>query len=393
MSNWFKKYWLTHQVLDSLAAIVTTIFVDFYIWQATGDINAILKFNLGLFIVYPLTVLIGSLLSEFLSLKMAQVLAKIFQILFAFSLVIFGQNLISDPLLFGLLAGLVNGFSFAVSDIISAKIPSDQRLSLNSSIKAGVILVGIITPPLFSFLVEVQQSFTTLFTLAAVVYIGLLVTTLFVNLPQLDGNFNLLSIFSFPGTNPEKGILLKSAFLTGIKNSIHYSLITVLTLNFIGSFTGWGWFKLIISLFSFILAFFYRRLQIAKTSILSLGLGAVIYLAGSIFFATNFNLIGIYVFTFSIAIFDVLFGLGHSATMARLTELDSSPQDLTSEYTFFTALFTSLGTLLPLALLYYFSFDLADPSVFLVLVVAIGLIPFSILKVMSRSFHLTHQQT
>lgn len=392
MSDLFKKYWLAHQVLNRLASVATTVFVDFYIWQVTGDLNAILKFNLGLFLIYPLAVFLGSLLSEFLSLKFTQVLAKLLQFIFAGSLLLLGLDLIATPFIFGLLAGLVTGISFAVADTVSAKVPPQERLSLNSSIKTGIVLVGIIIPPLFSFLVDTYQSFNIPFTVAAFTYLSLALVSLFVAFPALDGNFNLKEVFSFPGNNPEKGILLKSAFLTGIKDSIHFSLITILTLNFIGSLTGWGWFTLVVSLFSLVLAIVYRRLQVAKTSIISLGLGAVIYLAGSIFFATNFNLFGIYVFVFSIAIFDILFGLGHSSTMSRLTDLDTSPQDLSAEYTFFVSLFTSLGALIPLGLLDYFHFDLTDPSVFLVLVVVIGLIPFSILKVMSGSFYLTHQQ-
>ena len=393
MSSLFKKYWFTHQVLNRLASVAMTIFVDFYIWQVTGDLNAILKFNLGLFCIYPLAVFLGSLLSEFLSLKFTQIIAKLLQFTFAMALLLLGLDLIASPFIFGLLAGIVTGVSFAVADTVSAKVPPQERLDLNSSIKTGLVLVGIIIPPSFSLLVDTYQNFNIPFAVAALIYLSFALVSFFVPFPSLDGSFDLKEVFSFPGNNPEKKVLLKSAFLTGIKDSIHFSLITILTLNFIGSITNWGWFTLVISLFSLVLAFAYRRLQIAKTSIISLGLGAIIYLAGSIFFATNFNLIGIYVFTFSIAIFDILFGLGHSATMSRLTDLDTSPQDLSAEYTFFVSLFTSLGTIIPLGLLEYFKFDLADPTVFLVLVIGIGLIPFSILKVMSSSFYLTHQQS
>jgi|GEM_PF-2394366 len=393
MSSLFKKYWFTHQVLNRLASVAMTIFVDFYIWQVTGDLNAILKFNLGLFCIYPLAVFLGSLLSEFLSLKFTQIIAKLLQFTFAMALLLLGLDLIASPFIFGLLAGIVTGVSFAVADTVSAKVPPQERLDLNSSIKTGLVLVGIIIPPSFSLLVDTYQNFNIPFAVAALIYLSFALVSFFVPFPSLDGSFDLKEVFSFPGNNPEKKVLLKSAFLTGIKDSIHFSLITILTLNFIGSITNWGWFTLVVSLFSLVLAFAYRRLQIAKTSIISLGLGAVIYLAGSIFFATNFNLIGIYVFTFSIAIFDILFGLGHSATMSRLTDLDTSPQDLSAEYTFFVSLFTSLGTIIPLGLLEYFKFDLADPTVFLVLVIGIGLIPFSILKVMSSSFYLTHQQS
>ena len=207
----------------------------------------------------------------------------------------------------------------------------------------------------------------------------------------MDGEFSLAEVFKFPGTNPEKRILLKSAFLSGLKDSIHYSLIGVLTLNFIGSLTGWGWFNLALSVFSLILVLIYKGLKISKQSIISLGLGAIVFLVGSAYFAYDFSLTGIYVYAAAVAIFEVFYGFGITGTMAKLTDLDVNEKDLSAEYTFFTTLFTSIGLIIPIAFLNYFQVDLKDPAMFLGVVIFSALVPFTILKVMSKSFHLTHQ--
>jgi MFS transporter, YQGE family, putative transporter len=390
MSNKFKLYWISHQVLGYLASISTTIFVDFYIWENTKSISSILKFNLGLFLIYPLAVLVGSLLVETLGLKLSQIVAKTSQAIFVFLLLFLGVRLISDPLVFGILAGLVLGTAFAPADVIAAKIDPTIRLDINSKIKAGTITAGIIFPPVFSLLVDQQGTFTVPFTIALFVYLLLLVTSLFVSFPEVDGKFNLKEIFSFPGNNPEKGILLKSAFLTGLHNSIHYSLIGVLLLSFIGSLTSWGWFKLGLSIFSLILVLIYKKLKVSNQSILSLGLGALVFLLGSAYFAYNFALLGVFVYAIAIAIYEVFYGFGITGAMTRLTELDVSGEDLSSEYTFFTSLFTSIGLILPIAFLNYFQVDLQDPTMFIAVLIFIAFIPFTILKVMSKSFHLTH---
>ena len=77
--------------------------------------------------------------------------------------------------------------------------------------------------------------------------------------------------------------------------------------------------------------------------------------------------------------------------MAKLTDLDVNEKDLSAEYTFFTTLFTSIGLIIPIAFLNYFQVDLKDPAMFLGVVIFSALVPFTILKVMSKSFHLTHQ--
>ncbi len=391
MSNKFKTYWITHQTLDYLASISTTIFINFYIWENTQNISSILRFNLGLFLIYPLAVLMGCILVEMLGLKFSTVITKTTQVIFVSLLLLLGVKIIHDPFAFGILAGLALGTAFAPVDVISAKILPDLRLDINSKIKVGTIIVGIIFPPLFSFLVDIKGSFTAPFTIALIVYVLLLIFSLFTSFPPVDGKFNLLEVFKFPGDNPGKGILLKSAFLSGLKDSIHYSLIGVLTLNFIGSLTNWGWFKLTLSLFSLILVLIYKKLKISKQSIISLGFGAVVFLVGSAYFAYDFSLVGIYVYAAAIAIYEVFFGFGITGTMTRLTDLDVSPNDLSAEYTFFTALFTSIGMILPIAFLDYFKLDLQDPMMFLAVVVFIAIVPFTILKVMSRSFYLTHQ--
>jgi MFS family permease len=391
MSNKFKVYWITHQILDYLASISTTIFINFYIWENTKNISSILRFNLGLFLIYPLAVLVGSILVELLGLKFSQIITKISQAIFVSLLLFLGTSIIQDPFIFGLLAGLVLGTAFAPVDVITSKILPNLRLDINAKIKTGTIITGIIFPPLFSFLVDTNGSFTTPFIVALVVYVLLLIFSFFTSFPPVDGKFNLVEIFKFPGDNPEKKILAKSAFISGLMDSIHYSLIGVLTLNFIGSLTGWGWFKLVLSIFSLGLVLIYKKLQISKQSIISLGFGAIIFLIGSAYFAYDFSLMGIYVYAVAAAIYEIFYGFGISATMTKLTDLDVSQKDLTAEYTFFTAFFTSIGLILPIAFLDYFKVDLQDPTMFLVVVVFTALIPFTILKVMSKSFYLTHQ--
>lgn len=391
MSDKFKLYWVSHQILNYLAGISTTIFIDFYIWENTKNISSILKFNLGLFLIYPLAVLIASLLVEFTGLKLSQVITKASQAVFVGLLLIVGVKIIQDQLVFGLLAGLVMGAAFAPVDVITAKILPEFRLDINSKIKTGTIIAGIIFPPTLSYLVDMNKTFVIPFALALIVYVLLLISSLFVSFPPVDGKFNLPEIFKLPGGNPEKSILLKSSFLIGLMNSIQYSLIGVLTLNFLGSISSWGWFKLALSLFSLILVLLYRSLKISKQSIISLGLGAIIFLLGSVYFAYNFSLAGIYVYAAAAAVFEVFYGFGLTASLAKLTDLDVSSEDLSAEYAFFTALFTSLGLVLPIAFLNYFKVDLQNPALFLGLVVFLSFIPFTILKVMSRSFYLTHQ--
>jgi MFS family permease len=391
MSNNFKTYWITHQILDYLASISTAIFINFYIWENSQNISSILSFNLGLFLIYPFAVLIGSVLVELLGLKLSQIIAKTSQVIFVSLLLFLGVKMIQDPFIFGLLAGLVLGTAFAPVDVITAKILPDLRLDINSKIKTGTIIAGVIFPPLLSFLVDIDKSFSAPFTLALVVYVFLLFISSLVAFPPVDGRFSLIEIFRFPGDNPEKGILIKAAFFSGLKDSIHYSLIGVLTLNFIGSLTNWGWFKLVISLFSLILVIAYKKLKISRQSILSLGFGAIVFLLGSAYFAYDFSLLGIYVYAVATAIYNVFYGFGISGTMTRLTDLDVSPKDLSAEYTFLTSLFTSIGLILPILFLDYFKLDLQDPTIFLFVVIFIAIIPFTILKVMSKSFYLTHQ--
>ena len=370
MDNKLKTYWIAHQILDKITTVATTIFVDFYIWESTKSFNAIITFNLGLFIILPLAVLLSAFLTELLDLKLVQAIAKFFQVVFMILLLTLGVELIKNPFAFGLLAGLITGLAFAPADIITGKTPPAERLDINSKIRLGSILVGLSIPFLFAQFVGAQSNFNLPFIVAAIIHVLLFIATLLVSFPALDKIFSLSEVFSFPGTNPGKVILAKSSFLLGLKDSIHYSLIGVLTLNFIGSITGWGWFKLALTVLSLLITLIYKKLSFAKQSILPLGLGAVIFFLGSVYFAYDFTLSGIYVYASAVAVFEVFFGFGIFGTMARLGDLETSRNDLTAEYTFFSSFFSSLGMIIPIVILYYFQPDLSSPLAFLIVVSA-----------------------
>ena len=392
MDDRFEQFWVFNRVIEKIALFGTTIFIDFFIWEETKDIYSLIQFNLGIFIITPLAVFFASLLSEYLGLKLTTVISRLNQAVFVVLLLVIGKDLVINPLLFGLLAGFVIGLGNTVVDIIQDKIPHLDRLKLNQNINSEALLVGMLIAPLFSNLVVWQGEFTIPFAAAGFVHLSLGLLSLFYTFPQTDGDLDLASVFAFPGNNPEKHILAKVSFLKGIIDSLHFSLIGVLTLSLIGSINDWGWFRMGFNILALALTLTYSLLPFARQMIMTLGLSAVIFFIGSIYLAFNFDLLGIFIYAAAMTVFEVFFGISSNALINQLDEMDVSKQDLTSEYAFFKSVFSSLGMAIPMFILFYIKPDLSHPTAILGLILIVSLVPFTILRVMSKSFYLTHQR-
>lgn len=388
------KFWFLNQSLDQIVIVAANIFVDFYIWETTKDINKILEFNLGLFLLLPIGTLLAGIFSEYASLKISFIFAKIIHICYLALLMVFGQELLSSIFIFGILSGFVTGLILSNEEILSSKINQQEKTSLAGRLAASKRFFSIITPLSLALLIDKSSaSFGLSFGIAAIVIVILLITALLADFPVLDGSFSFSTIFSFPGSNPEKNFLASSSFLNGIKEGFHYSLIGVLTLSFAGSLINWSLINVSLSIIAIILGLVYNKFSFTRFPILSLGLGAIIFLVSSSYFSFNFSFIGILVYLTGLSIFEVFFGIGFTATTAKLTTLDASGKDLDSEYTFFISFFQSLGMIIPIGILYYLQLDLTDPIFFRVLLVAISFVPFTILGKLKKSFYLTHQSS
>ncbi len=385
-------FWIIAQTLSEVVTISTTIFVDFYIWETTHNFQTLLEYNLGLFIALPVGALIAGFLSEYASLKVGYIFSKLIQICFLTLLLVIGPLLFSSIFIFGILSGLVVGIVLSPEEVINIKLPDQQALSIVTTIGRAKKIVIILIPPLFAYLVERNSnSFNLPFIIAIGVTLLILALAPLVDFPGSDETFSLLSILKIPGTNPEKGLLVKASFLHGIKLGLHYSLIGVLTLSFVGSLVKWSFIAVALAVFSIILTSVYRRLSIARDSLLSLGLAAIIFLLGSGYFVYNFSLVGILVYLTGLTFFDTFFGFGFAAAIKDLSQLDGNEKDLKSEYVFLETLFASFGMILPIATLSWLKLDLANPIVFQILIIIIGLIPFALLNLMKKSFYLSRR--
>jgi len=389
-----KKFWIIAQTLSEIIIIATTIFVDFYIWEITHNFQTLLSYNLSLFIALPVGVLIAGFLSEYVSHKVGYIFSKLIQISFLSLLLVMGPLLFSSITIFGLLAGLVAGISLSPEEVINFKLPGQEALPILTSISKGKKMVGLVIPPFFAYLIQQSSdSFSLPFIIAIGVSLIVLSLAPLVDFPESDSAFSLLTILTIPGTNPEKSLLIKASFLNGIKMGLHYSLIGVLTLSFVGSLIKWSYISVGLTLFSIVLVSFYRWLNVARHALLSLGLASVVFLIGSGYFAYDFSLLGIGIYLIGLSFFDIFFGFGYSSAVKRISQIDGSGKDLESEYVFLETFFSSLGMILPIAVLSYLKLDLEDPIIFQILIVIIGLLPFGILSLMKKSFYLTHETT
>lgn len=382
--------WLLTSFLLQIITLSVGIFTHFYIWEQTQTLSTIIVYDLGIFLSFPFFALFIAWIIEFLGLKFSHLFSIIITLIFVILLLLIPQLLSSQPFQVGLFRGLSLGLLTITTAVLNQKLTSDFDADLD---KLGAIqtLASIIITPLMAFSIFYFTSYSLLYLLSAFVALILLIIYLFLPFPQADQSFSWsAALWPFNSTNPEKTILTQSQFFNGIKDGFFFSIVPIVTLYFAGSLRGWGIFIFLLSLLDFALNFIYSKLFQAKQSLLVSGLGAIIFTLSAVVFVSNFNLLGIIIFSIGNTLLGVLFGNGFSTSISRLSSIDSNQGDTTIEYSVFTAIVNNFGRLLPIVAFYFLQPTLSSPGVIEVVVFITSLIPFTIMGVLSRSFVLRH---
>lgn len=385
----FSTAWTLIHILNQVTAVASGVIVDLYLWEQTKSLPVILLFNLGIFIVWPLSALISSVLSEYLGLKLNSLLGIILTAFFILYL-LYTPDAFSQPFSLGMVKGLAVGFTAPVGNIILNKLGKGHMAFVASRNAAWEQLVEVVVPPLMAFSIFFVSSYRLMISLGLASCLAAFIVSLLTVFPSTDRRFSFADIFPFNDTNPEKSLLAKLSFLDGIRQGFFYSLLGIIIYYFTGDLKIWGIFVLLSELFSFFFDWFYSRYFEDTDALISLGFSATFFMFASVIFIANFDLLGLVVFALGYRILMVTFGINLETSIAKIQELDLSHQDLEAEYAGFQEICRGLGRLLPILFLLFANVGFDQPGILVGTIIAVGLIPFAMVSVLSRSYVLKH---
>ncbi len=381
--------WLLHNFFFHLSTVASGAFVDLFLWQQTQSLRTILIYNLGAFITLPLMAFIIAWLIEYIGPKISYLLAIFFSISFVLVLIFTQDLIVAQPFLLGLIKGVSLGSLLTVADFLQTKLSrTEADIGRFSSISS---LVKVAMPPVLAFIALSYNSFGLIFRLGLISLIILSIFTILAPFPSTDFKFNLkAALLPTRKTNPEKPILAKAHFLMGIKDGFFFSLLNIIIFFLVGGLRGWGIFTFALGAFSFLLGIIYQYLFDQEQSLVLLAFGAVAFTAGSIAFASQFNLTGLILFATTYTLLNTTFSLTINPINSQISSLDSLNEDLVVEYGIFSQIYQSFGRLIPILVLIFLNVSLKDPGALEGVIFAISLVPFTIISVLRHSLALRH---
>lgn len=384
--------WLIYHFILQLGLLATGTFVDLYIWTSTESLITLLSYNLGIFISLPIIAIITAWIIETVGLKTAHIIALLFSIVFAALLALTSDALLATPIILGLFKGVSLGSLIIATDVLVGKIATGGVERIISQLAATKTVASILLPPLIAFvLVYFTSSFQLVFIVGLISFVVCAIIGLLLSFPSTDMKLNLSAAFlPTRATNPEKFLLARTHLLIGVKDGFFFSLLGVIALYFTGNLQGWGIFTFVLGMASLIFEVLYTRYFKQNQSLVITGVGAIAFTLFAVVFVANFNLMGLVFFALGNTLLAATFGISLSSSLAQISSLDTLKEDLATEYALFGQLYENIGRLAPVTTLLALNASLTDPGILEGVIIAISLVPFAILGVISKSFALRH---
>lgn len=384
--------WSLIRLLAISSDILTRTFLAFYIWENSKDLKIILFFGLIYFAVIPLAELVAGYVTDQFDIKIPMLIGIWIQII-QIVLIISVHFPISTTML--VLIALTGGISEAIRNITIHAIEfgvqeQDQITHYYADKTFFTKSLELILPLTAAYIVTITEgNFDFLFQIIVGVLVLKSIFVILYKIPPSRNKFDLKNILTFPGTNKDKGTLIKGVFMEGLSEGVTLTILPVIVLMFADSILRWGFVNTGIAIFGTLVSLFLTQWVNDINSKLLYAFGAFIFAAASTFFLAEINFVVIIIFLVAYELMQTIKDISYNSAVERIMEEDRREYHLYSEYQFLVDAVASFGRLVPILILLYTGLNIDNESTIRLTLVAIGILPLISLSVLgkSRIFH------
>lgn len=379
-------FWSLSTILFSIGDIVANTFINFYIWENTKDFLVLLRYNIFLFTFIPFGAFLFGYIAKKISLKLSYSLGILMYSAQLLLIVLRGTEILNIIILFGFISGIASGAYRLSFNTINQKITDPRnREKYFGSQNAITSLIKLLTPPTLALVVSFTGSYNKIFNPTVFIFILASIFGFLIRVDIRHGRYKMEDVLRFPGTNPEKTIIFKSLLINGMRSSLMFSILPVITLILVGGLANWGGFTLALSSFGVLASYIYGRISNISNSKYSLTISALIFSLAAIFFAVYFNLPSLIAFAVALAILEIVIVVSFESNIDTLTEQDSKIEYLMTEYNVFTEIAVAIGRIVPLMALYFLDISLQNDIFLRIAFLVVGALPIIMLSILAKS--------
>lgn len=379
--------WRTFRKISSYIEYISFTFISLYLWETQQSLYPILIFTAVFFASSPL----GSLLSVYtcnkISPKIALLLAAFFQtgqaLLF---IMMFNAIGVEQIVLLGLFGGIGSGFKNVAEYVYERKYETiNPEYVVQGTKLFWWEIIKLLATFISAYIVYSQGGFNFLFQilLASLVINSILIV--FLSNEFQTKKSQVFNAFKFPGTNPLKGMMVKSEYVDGFYDGINQTLIPVTLLFFVGDILDWGLVNTLLIVFAIFFNIVVTKSSNNFTYKNFYALSALLLAGTSILLITNFNIYVLLTYMLIMTMNEVSGTIGYNTTIENLTNQDGSKQYMIPEYKLLTDVFFNLGRLSPLILLIILGIDYTDEFVVRLALTVSSLLPLLVLSLFGNT--------
>ncbi len=378
--------WETLRILIIGSSLIADTFLTFFIWEKEKDLKIILFYGLAYFIAIPIFSLISGFISEHLQPKIALLLSNWARIIQLFAIIYFQDDLRLENIMFiAFLGGISEGMTILASNVIDFDKGIKEHAGFFATRAIIKEALTFIIPLSAAFFIAKTQDFQALFSLTiGILFINVFLTTI-IKYKHARSTFDIKHILSFPGTNPDKKILVAGSFLEGLSEGITLTIFPIMLLYLAGSILNWGFLNTLLVISAIITSILIKRFVNDSNYKYLYVFGAFGFAALSVFLITDFNLFIFVVFLLAKSVMDVIKDVSFYATIEQMMSEDKNEYNLHAEYEFLAEASTSIGRLLPIIVLIAININTSDQLLFRLIFIVVGILPLLTLSVLGKS--------
>lgn len=370
--------WSLFEILNNLSSSIQGLFLSLYFWENSKGTGVVLTYHIFLFLAIPFAGIIGSLLSKYLSSKISFIISAACKITVLGVALIYKDNLISEPELFGVLNGIAIGLYAIPRNITFQKVVSGERIGKTTAVITSISQVyEIVLPTLGALWIVKTGSYAGIFAFGIISPLLALLVLPFVTITKDSVLTSTATFFKTVSTNKDYLKLLLLYFVLGIKNGISWALFGGLIYFLVSKYlTYWGYINTGLSIVGITTGLFYAKFLADKKDAIVFNLVGIFYLSIALIFATNYTPLLFVPFLILHAISESLLTNSLSPLSTAIISEDSGYKEYISEYHSLKEIPLSLGRVIPLLILISFSSNLEHSVTLILLLLTVATTPF-----------------
>jgi MFS family permease len=378
-------YWKISRSLIIAVNLITDTFLAFFIWEQNNNLKLVLYYGLIFFASVPIGALVAAVITEYIAPKVSILLAAWLVIIQILILLAFKEDLtIFNILLIGFIGGVSEGLMAVGVNVVDFENGVKDHAKFYASHVLIKEILTLLIPLGAAYLIHIS-SYSTVFKITVGIVILAVISVLSFKTSYVTNKFEPDKVFSFPGTNKDKHTLAWGTFLEGLSEGVTFTILPIILLSMVGNVLNWGYINTALVFVAIIFSFFIRNIVNDKNSKILFMLGATFFALAGMLFLNELSFTILILFLLAKMLMDVIKEVSYYSSLEKIMEEDRQEYHLHGEYEFFVQVFTSLGRVIPIALLLAINIQLADQVNIRLILLTVGLMPLIIISVLGKS--------